>query len=105
MSSLPAEKCLFVVEFNFSFEIFSNELTRKEKKRKNSFLPFTDAVRLPPKTYKQYKTLTSQRFNASFELIGDVQFMRIEEENDPIDSLCKPLHDTIEVITAVDSAK
>lgn len=49
--------------------------------------------------------ITLESFNASLELIRDVQFVGIKEKNDSVNSFSKPFQNTGEVVATVDSKK
>ena len=47
--------------------------------------------------------VAAKGLDGTTKLVRYVQFVGIKQENDPIDSFCKPFEDTSKIVTAVDA--
>ena len=47
--------------------------------------------------------MSSECFDGSLELVGDVELVCVEEEKDPVDAFREPLEDPDELVPTVDT--
>jgi hypothetical protein len=51
--------------------------------------------------YSDFIIVPSQRLDGATEFVRDVQFVGVEQQDDPVDALGEPLQDSREVVAAV----
>ena len=50
-----------------------------------------------------FVVMSSECFDGSLELVGDVELVCVEEEKDPVDAFREPLEDPDELVPTVDT--
>ena len=55
------------------------------------------------KSLPNFVVMSSECFDGSLELVGDVELVCVEEEKDPVDAFREPLEDPDELVPTVDT--